>query len=433
MDIQIFPPEEILQATAALPASKSVEARAMVMDAIAGRAIAAEVSDEASDEASNECGDIRVLRLALSAPAAGEKDAGASGTAMRLLTALYAATPGADVTITGTPRLAHRPIAPLAEALRQLGADITMPAAGESLPLRIRGRQLAGGSIAIDSTVSSQFISALLLIAPAMSGGLTITLRGEPASLPYIDLTLSMMRGRGIAASREGLQITVAPGAYAPAPAGEEEPCWSAAAFWYEIAALSAGWVSLPGLRPDSAQGDRRVSGIFERLGVLTEFTDRDDDGRPIPYGAQLAASPEVFSRLDIDLASTPDLVPALAATCCLLGVPFCFTGVENLRSKECDRIEALVGELDKLTFSLETPAPGTLQWEGRRHPVAAIEPLSSHGDHRIAMALAPAALYIPGLIITGAEAVDKSYPAFWQQLAEAGFAITTVTPESQQ
>ncbi len=421
--LSVTPPEEILIATAALPASKSIAARAMLMAAIAGQAPAPQGPDD-------ECDDLRMLRRALSAPPVGNKDAGASGTAMRFLTALYAATPGADVTIDGTPRLRERPVSQLVDALRALGADIEYTAADGRLPLRMRGRQLRADSpVVVDATVSSQFISALLLVAPTLPGALELRLKGEPASMPYIDLTLDMMRRRGIAARREGADITVAPGSYSLTDA-DNEPDWSAAAFWYEVAALSAGWVSLPGLKPDSLQGDARARHIFERLGVLTDFTDRDDDGEPIPYGAQLSASPEVFSRLDLDLSATPDLVPALAVTCCLLGVPFSFTGLHTLRSKECDRIQALIDELDKLTFSLAAPAPGTLQWEGQRHPVAEILPLDAHGDHRIAMALAPVALHLPDITIRGAETVAKSYPAFWEQLQQAGFTITDVTPQ---
>lgn len=450
MDLQIFPPGEILQAAATLPPSKSIAARAMVMDAMAGGAPRPQGEEQ-------ECDDLRALRVALSAPPSGEKYADASGTAMRFLTALYAATEGADVTITGTGRLRERPIAPLVDVLRALGADIAYTQAEGQLPLRVRGRRLAArGPVEIDATVSSQFISALLMIAPAMDGGLEIKLKGEPASLPYIDLTIAMMRDRGIAAERDGHYITVHEDAYA-VPDSTVEADWSAAAFWYEIAALTAATVALPGLLPDSRQGDRAAERVFERLGVRTDFLYRVADVRPAPYGAQISMEPEQQARLDLNLADTPDLVPALAVTCCLLGTPFTFTGLECLRDKECDRISALITELGKLAFALTSPAPGTLEWDGTQLPVmdllnigsqakslSAPTPqrptartesgpvtVDSHGDHRIAMALAPAAIYEPGLILRGAEAVSKSYPDFWRQLDAAGFTLVeTQTPQ---
>ncbi len=194
------------------------------------------------------------------------------------------------------------------------------------------------------------------------------------------------------------------------------EPDWSAAAFWYEIAAITAGWVTLEGLSDDTVQGDSAVAPLFERLGVLTEFTDE---------GAELSATPDLYNSLDADMAGMPDTVPALVVTCCLAGIPFRLSGIEVLRYKECDRIAALCAEMAKIGCLLETGVYGTvLSWDGRRVPVHTMPVFDTYSDHRMAMALAAVAVFVPGIVVKDAEVVEKSYPAFWQQLESAGFRL---------
>lgn len=398
MKATISGPEEMLETSVELPLSKSMSVRAVAMAATGAKL----------PDALAQCADVDAMQR-VAAARTGSVDAGDSGAALRFGMALLAATEGADVTITGSPRLMERPVEPLIDALQALGADVERTAVG----IHVRGKRLAGGRASFGEGVSSQYISALLLAAPLMDGTLDIEIDWNQPSLPYIDMTLGMMRSCGIDAQREGRDICVRPGAYTE-NAPEIERDWSAAAFWYETAALTAGFVDLPGLTADSLQGDRAVAGIFTRLGVVTSFDAE---------GAHLCADPEMHARLDLDCSATPDLVPALAVSAALLGMPFELSGVAALAHKESDRLQALVSELAKLGI-LASAERGTLSWDGSRVPVLELPEFSSHADHRIAMALAPVSVFVPGITIDGIECVDKSYPEFLTHLAEAGFAV---------
>ena len=407
MDYSLLPPEEIIETSVRVPLSKSLSARHLVIDAIAGVDTRVDVAD---------CDDTRVLAQGLGMTS-GTADVLAAGSALRFLTAFYAATPGVDITLTGSERLCRRPIATLVEALQELGADIAYVDQPGYAPLHICGKQLDGGEITVDATVSSQIISALMLVAPATRLGLKIRLGGVPVSMPYIRMTAEMMRRRGAEVDIEGNVITVMSGAYDD----DQRPVegdWSAASYWFALTAMSAGWVTVKGLDEDSLQGDRAVTDIAERLGVVTEFTDE---------GTELSVSPEVFSRLDVDMSATPDLVQTFAVVAPLLGVPFRFTGVSTLHAKECDRVEALITEMRKLGIVLEADNDDTLAWEGDRCPVFERPAIDTYRDHRMAMAFAPAAIFAPGIIIRDIDVVTKSYPTFWDDLRDAGFEITPV------
>lgn len=414
MDYRIFPPEEILETTVSLPPSKSMAVRAAVLAALAGDATASARFGEA-------CTDARVAADAMAALNRGDADinVGACGAALRFVTAIAAATPGADVTVDGSDRLRRRPMAPLIDALRSLGADITCTAAEGFAPLHIRGKRLDGGKVAIDASKSSQFVSALMLAAPSMTQGLVIDPGAHVQSAPYARLTECMMAHYGITTDTVAVEgrpaIAVLPGKYRPADIAIE-PDWSAADFWYEIAALTAGWVTLKGLRAGSPQPDAVTAGLFERLGVLTEYTDE---------GAELSATPDLFNRLDADLTDTPDAVPSLVTTACLIGMPFRLTGVAVLRHKECDRLQALIDEMRKVGAMLVTEEyDNVLSWDGRRMPVRELPVFDTYDDHRMAMAFAPVAVYIPGIVVRDVEVVDKSYPGYWDALRAAGFTL---------
>lgn len=408
MKIQIFPPEEIVETTVEnLPLSKSVAARALVLQALTPGAPAV------SDNLLPACDDIAVLRAALGMRS-GEIDIHASGTALRFLTAFYAATDGADVVLTGTARLCERPVAPLVDALRALGADIDYLDREGYAPLRIRGRRLMGGDVTLDASASSQFASALALVAPTMERGLRIAMGGRIPSMPYLSMTLRMLEARGIDARMEAYTAVIPPGTLRSIKP-ESEPDWTAASYWYEIAAITAGWVTLPGMTDGSLQGDSVLATIGARFGVLTEFT---------PDGAELSASPDLFSRLDLDMSDYPDLVPALAVTACMVGMPFEFTGVANLRIKECDRLEGLRANLLKLGIIVEVGAD-TIGWEGERMPIGEMPEIDPQGDHRIAMAFASVSAFLPGIIIRDPDVVAKSYPRFFDDLQAAGFTVT--------
>jgi len=418
MKYSIFPPEEIIEdAVVTLPASKSISTRALVLNALTQGCAPEDAGLTAC------CDDTGVIASALEKAGCDksgtvtEIDVRDSGAALRFLTALFASRPGCRVVITGSERLKQRPMAPLVDALRECGADIEYTGAEGFAPLEIRGKELSGGEITIDATVSSQFISALLMVAPLMRGGLKLHFAGEPVSFPYVLMTLGMMAQRGILADREPLCVTVAPGNYTPFRQPSEGD-WSAAAFWYEISALSAGWITITNLTENTMQGDRAAAKFFQCLGVDTAPSE------DMPGALSLNPSPEVFGRLDLDLTDNPDLAPALAVTCCLIGVPFRFTGLKNLGLKESDRLEAICTEMDKIGRTVEKIRDFGLEWDGKTHPVTTMPQLSAHNDHRIAMALAPVSIFAPGITLDGVECVSKSYPEYWDQLRLAGFTL---------
>ncbi len=428
MDYRIFPPEELIEEGAAsLPLSKSILNRRLVLTALTPGA-------ELPAPKGEECLDIAVMRSAITAITSSregetlEINAGESGTALRFLCALCASRLGAETVLTGEPGLLRRPVGELVDALRKCGATIEYLGEEGFAPLRIVGGQLEGGEVEVDATVSSQFVSALMMVAPLMNDGLRIKLSGEPASLPYIKMTAGMMRRRGVEVELSPLAVTVSKGNYCEA-ADDDEADWSAAAFWYEVVALTAGWITLRGesapllLPADSLQGDAVAARFFECLGVLTGEPDEEDSkDKQDENGLALSPSPEVFGRLDLDLNDYPDLAPALTVTCCMLGVPFKFVGLKALSIKETDRLQALVEEMDKVGCNVEKIRDSGLEWEGKRHPIAALPEFDTRGDHRLAMAFAPVAAYIPGIVVKDADCVAKSYPGYWDALRSFGF-----------
>ncbi|MDE6653183.1 MAG: 3-phosphoshikimate 1-carboxyvinyltransferase [Muribaculaceae bacterium] len=409
MDYRIFPPEEIPEAEVSVPLSKSMSNRALLMHALA--------TGEYPDFSVARCDDTEMMISALSGGIRGNVNIGAAGTAMRFLTAYYAATPGAEVLLDGSERMRKRPIGPLVDALRSCGADITYKGAEGFPPLHIKGTRLHGGSYEIDASISSQFVSALLMMAPTFDSDFRLTLKGEISSLPYLDMTVAMMRYRGINVEREHTMIYVTPGLYREPEHSDIERDWSAASYWYEVAALSAGWITITDLSLPSLQGDSVAATLFDKLGVIT---NANTDG-----GIELSASPEVYSRLDVDFSDNPDLVQTLVVACGMLGVPFSFTGVRSLRIKETDRLEALCHEMAKFGIILTTEKDNEIKWDGRRVPIREIPVIDTYDDHRMAMAFAPAAMYIPGLVIKGCETVNKSYPSFWENMQKIGFILT--------
>lgn len=408
MDYRIYPPDGFVEASVRLPLSKSISNRALVINALTPGA--APLSEMA------RCDDTAALSAALSA-ADGTINIGAAGTAMRFLTAYFAASPGRQVTLDGSERMRQRPIGQLVDALREAGADISYTGREGFPPLAINGKRLKGGDVKIEGAISSQYVSALLMVAPTMTDGLSLKIGGELPSAPYIKMTLQMMEQRGVEAQVGPDSIDIAPGRYRLPDDNFIEEDWSAASYWYEITALSAGSVTLPGLSPQSLQGDARCVEIFERLGVLTE---RDNDCG----GLALTPSPDAHSRLELDLSEQPDLAQTLAVTAAVLGVPFRLSGLSSLKIKETDRLEALRKELDKLGIIAETERDEALIWEGRRHPVFEMPRIDTYRDHRMAMAFAPVAIFCPGIIINDIEVVSKSYPGFWDDLSAAGFTL---------
>lgn len=409
MNYRILPPDELIETTVNLPLSKSISNRALIISALTpgGR----------RPQTVAGCTDTEALLRGLDAPDGSRIDVGAAGTAMRFLTAYFAATPGRSVTLDGSERMRRRPIGPLVDALRAAGAEIDYLADEGFPPLAIRGRKLEGGELNISAAVSSQFISALMMIAPATQRGMTLHLGGTPVSQPYIDMTAELMTRAGAVIERRGDTLAIATGQYSPADFPVEAD-WSAASYWFEIAAISSGFVTLKGLTPQSLQGDARIAELIKVTGLTSEWTDGD---------LELIPTPDPQSRLMVDLGGCPDLAPTLAVTCCLLSIPFRFTGLSTLRIKETDRLAALKEELIKFGFPLTVEDGDTLMWPGTRYPIFEPPVVETYGDHRIAMAFAPAALFIDGLVIKDAEVVEKSYPAFWDDMRHAGFTLQEV------
>mgnify|MGYP000897562762 CR=1 FL=1 len=342
----------------------------------------------------------------------------AAGTAMRFLTAYLSATPGEHI-ITGTERMQQRPIQILVDALRQLGADITYVGKEGYPPLRIKGTRLQGNTITLQGNVSSQYISALLMIGPVLENGLTLHLTGDIISRPYIDLTMQLMRDFGAKiAWTDSSEISVAPEPYTGIPFAVESD-WSAASYWYQLVALSTNAeVELLGLFRQSYQGDSRGAHVFSRLGITTEFTQR---------GIRLRKTGKVPARLDEDFVDIPDLAQTFVVTCTLLNIPFRFTGLQSLKIKETDRIAALRTELKKLGYLIKEENDNTLIWDGERCKAEQTPVIATYEDHRMAMAFAPAALHYPSMQIADPHVVSKSYPEYWNDLRQAGFEITEV------
>ena len=356
-----------------------------------------------------------------------------AGTAMRFLTALLSSrSDSGEHVITGTERMKHRPIAVLVDALRRLGASIDYVEQEGFPPLRIRGRQLEGGHIDIAGNVSSQFISALLLVGPVMTKGLTLHLTGNIISRPYIELTICTMKEFGADVEWiDGATIEVKPKGYEHVPFVIEND-WTASSYWYEIMALmtkahggdaatETSRVVLPGLMDASRQGDSAVRYIYSMLGVKTTFAEKR---QLAPNTVTLSAQRRVLPRLDFDFINQPDLAQAVVVTTALLDIPFRFTGLQTLRIKETDRIAALKKEMEKLGYILDDKVEGTLTWDGSRCQPDENPEIDTYEDHRMAMAFAPAAIMFPGLRINDPGVVSKSYPSFWNDLKAAGFTI---------
>ena len=414
MQYNITAPRQLRHAVK-LPASKSISNRVLIIHKLSGGKI---MPDNLSD-----CDDTSVIIRALR-DNPHDIDIMAAGTAMRFMTALLAVKDGEEHLLTDTERMRQRPIGVLVDALRHLGADIRYAENDGYPPLIINGRKLEGGQLEVAGDISSQFISALLMIGPALSNGLTLRLKGEIISRPYIDLTLWMMREFGADADWSDFEtISVAPKPYIERHYYIEND-WSAASYWYEMLALAGGnddELRLEGLMDGSKQGDSSVRYLFSLLGVKTVF-DTTQEG--VPTTVTLRRNGHHVPRLEYDFSNTPDLTQTFVVCCSLMGVPFHFKGLSTLKIKETDRIEALKREMRKLGYVIKDMNNSELLWDGERCEPDYSEGIDTYQDHRMAMAFAPAALCFDGLKINNPNVVTKSYPLYWDHLKEAGFGI---------
>lgn len=406
MNYLIKAPDGLLRTSVSLPSSKSISNRALILNALSYSLYEVEnLSD---------CDDTRLMVEAL-ASNGRDFNVGAAGTTMRFLTAFLSKIVG-EWTLTGSERMKNRPIKVLVDALVALGARIEYLEKEGYPPLRIFGSALQGGEITMAGNVSSQYISAILMIAPLTEKGVTLRLEGEIISKPYIQITLALMEAYGVKAVWTGQTIRVTPQEYRPVRFRVESD-WSAASYWYEIMALSShAEIELLGLFKNSLQGDAAGARLFARLGVSTTYTDR---------GVLLRPNGNRPEKLIYNFVNEPDLAQTFVVSCVLLNVPFRFTGLQSLKIKETDRLEALKTELRKLGYVITDSHDSILEWNGQRcapdpHPV-----IATYEDHRMALAFAPAALtFAQGIEIAHPQVVSKSYPSYWEDLKKGGFTI---------
>ena len=404
-----------LQHTAKLPASKSISNRALIIHALSGGSIL-------PDNLSN-CDDTEVMVTALK-DNPYEINIKAAGTAMRFMTAYLAVRDGEEHILTGTERMKHRPIGILVDALRFLGADIEYVGEKGFPPLRIRGKRLEGGLLEVPGHISSQSISALLMIGPVLDKGLTLRLIGDIISRPYIDLTLWTMREYGADAEWSDFEtIEVHPKPYQERPYYIEND-WSGASYWYEMMALSKdkeSTVRLEGLMDGSKHGDSSLRYIFSLLGVKTLFKTKQQG---VPTTITLRQSGHCVPRLEYDFVNAPDLTQTFVVTCALLNVPFHFRGLSTLKIKETDRIEALKKEMRKLGYVIKDVNDSELIWDGERCEPDLQKGIDTYEDHRMALAFAPCACSIGNILINHPQVVSKSYPNYWEDLRNAHFKV---------
>ena len=404
--MRLFKKDNTLKGTFHLPASKSISNRLLMIRAINGGNYEIENLSKANDT------QLMAKHLSEGDSIIDVQDA---GTVMRFLTAYYAATPGRHL-LTGSERMMQRPIAQLVETLNELGAQISYTQNLGYPPLLIKGRKLSGAEVSIDASVSSQFISALLLIAPIIRDGLVLNLAKEIVSQPYIDMTTGLMEEAGITIMKSRERIKVLPGVYAPKEDIVVESDWSAASYWLAFAVMADEVkMHLPGLNRNSIQGDSTLLYLMEPFGL---DLDLQNDGLRVTKTKRTVLP----KHLDFDFTGSPDLAPTFICLCGVLGISATFKGLQTLSIKESDRTKVLAMELAKLGIKF-TGVGGEWQLDASRKIFTPVK-FSSHNDHRIAMALSIFATHRE-IEIVNPDVVKKSYPTFWHELKKANFEIS--------
>ena len=402
-----------LQSTIAITGSKSETNRLLLLQALYPTLQLENTSN--SDDSDVMTKALLVSQLPTSNPQL--IDVHHAGTAMRFLTAYFAIQEGYEVVLTGSERMKERPIKILVDALQQLGAEISYEGQEGFPPLRIKGKKLSQSKVSLPANVSSQYISALLLIAPKLENGLELTLEGEITSVPYIKMTLALLNEIGVETSFLNNTISVKTLSLIPYPLSlKVESDWSSASYWYSVIALSeiGTQITLSSYKQNSLQGDAVLADIYSSFGVETVFNDNNS----------ITISKVDFKNqqsLLFNLQSSPDIAQTIAVTCFGLGIGCHLTGLHTLKIKETDRLEALKAELTKLGANIAVTNDSlTLE------PTAKINEhisIKTYQDHRMAMAFAPLAIKVP-MLIEEAEVVSKSYPSFWEDLKSVGFSV---------
>ena len=415
--LTISAPKKPIQLKLSLPTSKSIANRLLIMQSFNPAMTISNLS-EANDT-------ILLQRLLNQMKENGNQkspvtlDAGPAGTVYRFMTARLAIEPGTWF-LTGTERMKERPVKLLIDALRTLGADIEYAGKEDYPPLIIHGKRIRGGKVSIDAGVSSQYISALMMIAPALEEGLDLTLTGSVGSLPYIEMTARLMQQAGITVICNKNNYVIPAQSYAPVQL-ITEPDWSAASYWFQIVSMSQhSEVLLKDLKPESLQGDSAVRALFEPLGVQSQFTN---DGLLLK---NISTNATYFTA---DFTNIPDLAQTFAVTLAAKGISSRLSGLRSLRIKETDRINALITELDACGFKATENEDFVLELPKQKISIKSDKPfIHTWHDHRMAMAFAPFCLTGQHLQIENPDVVQKSYPAFWNHLRDAGFSIEVIT-----
>jgi 3-phosphoshikimate 1-carboxyvinyltransferase len=390
--------------------SKSETNRLLLLQALYPNLILENTSNSDDSEVMS-----RALNLELTTHNSQLIDVHHAGTAMRFLTAYFSIQEEKEIVITGSSRMKERPIKILVDALNRLGATIEYEENEGFPPLRIKGKKFTQNKVSLPANVSSQYISALLLIAPKLENGLEITLEGSITSVPYIKMTLALLSEIGVETTFVGNKITVSHAELVSASQFTIESDWSSASYWYAIIALSeiGTQVTLSSYKEYSLQGDSALAEIYKDFGVETIFKDNSITIHKL-NDCQL---PSVNYKLN----NCPDIAQTIAVTCFGLGIACHLTGLHTLKIKETDRLEALKTELSKLG-AIIVVSENSLTLNQSNRILSDIK-ISTYQDHRMAMAFAPLALKVP-LIIEDAEVVSKSYPTFWENLKMIGFKI---------
>jgi 3-phosphoshikimate 1-carboxyvinyltransferase len=403
-------PDQNLKGSIVLPASKSIANRALIIHALSDSPYPIENLSDSDDT--------KVMSQVFCSNS-NQFDIGHAGTAMRFLTAYLSQIVG-EWTLTGSDRMKQRPIGILVDALTKLGARIEYVEKEGFPPLRIYGSHLKGCILELDGSVSSQYISALLMIAPTVENGLTLRLKNKITSRPYIEMTLKLMEQFGVHHVWKGNEIRIAEQKYTAHPFSVEAD-WSGASYWYEMAVLADEVdLELIGLHTESLQGDVVLAKWFEQLGIQTSVAEN---------GSRLTKNRNPRPKsLQLNFIENPDLAQTFAVLCVMKQIPFHFTGLETLKIKETNRIAALQEELAKLGAEIIEPADGELKWDGTYLIwERSIPEIETYHDHRMALAFAPACLSFGPVAILDPMVVTKSYPGYWEDLKKVGFEIEEI------
>lgn len=408
MQYKLSKSNKVLEGRVTLPASKSISNRVQIINALSNNFQPIKNLSDSDDT--------KVMQKILFSNT-NHFDVGHAGTSMRFLTAFLSKIVG-EWTLTGSERMKQRPIGVLVDALNSIGAQISYLEKEGYPPLKIFGSNITGEEVELDGDTSSQYITALLLIAPTLENGLRVKLKGKIVSRSYIEMTLGILEEFGVKSEFKGQEIYIAKQAYQRIPYTVEGD-WSGASYWFSFMALAdEGKLYLDGVKRHSLQGDAKIIPVFEKLGVKAQFSKR---------GMFVEKVKSDCKKLVFDFIEMPDMAQTFAVCAAMKGIPFHFSGLETLKIKETDRIAALINELSKLGYVLYEPKEGELAWDGERKEVNEKVVIETYHDHRMALAFAPIAFTNTNVLIDDPMVVTKSYPKFWEQLKALGFTVEEI------